>query len=82
MRVVLYEGMRDVDFVPVTREEMQRTSEWIDQTIKADADRQALALIRNVYGRGVRVLIDKDGVTDTFCAVAASVERPCRPRPT
>jgi len=82
MRVVLYEEMLDIDLVPVTREDMQRTSEWIDQTIKADADRKALAWIRNVYGRGIRVLLDKDGVTSTFCAVVASAEKPFPPRPT
>ena len=82
MRAVLYEGMLDVDFVPVACEEMQRTSEWIDKTIEAHVDRKALAWIRNVYGRGVRVLLDKDGVTGSLCAVAASVEKPCQPRPT
>jgi aminoglycoside 6-adenylyltransferase len=82
MRVVLYDGMLDVDFVPVTCEDMQRTSEWINQTLKANADQRALFLIRNVYGRGVRVLIDKDGLTGTFCSVAVSVEKPRQPRPT
>ncbi|HVP93125.1 MAG TPA: aminoglycoside 6-adenylyltransferase [Acidobacteriota bacterium] len=82
IRVVLYEGMLDVDFCIVPHEGMQRSSKWIDQTIKANADRKALAWIWNVYGRGARVLIDKDGIMGTFDAVAASAKKPSPPRPT
>ena len=82
LRVVLYEGMLDVDFCIVPYEGMQKSAQWIDQTIKANADRKALNWIWNVYGRGVRVLIDKDDIAPTFCEVAASVKKPSPPRPT
>jgi aminoglycoside 6-adenylyltransferase len=82
MRVVLYEGMLDVDFCIVPYEDMQKSAQWIDQTIKANADRKALAWIWNVYGRGVKVLIDKDGIAGTFGAVATSVKKPSPPKPT
>jgi aminoglycoside 6-adenylyltransferase len=82
MRVVLYEGMIDVDFAPVRYEDMRKTAQWVDQTTKAGADQHALAWIWNVYGRGVRVLIDKDGMAGTFGAVAASVKKPHPRRPT
>jgi aminoglycoside 6-adenylyltransferase len=82
LRVVLYEGMLDVDFCIVPCEGMQKSAQWIDKTIKANSDRKALDWIWNVYGRGVRVLIDKDGITPAFCKVAASVKKPAPPRPT
>jgi aminoglycoside 6-adenylyltransferase len=82
MRVVLYEGMLDVDFVPISYKYIRRTSQWIHRTIKADSDREALAGIWNVYGRGVRVLTDKDGLACSFSAIPASLKKRFPPRPT
>jgi aminoglycoside 6-adenylyltransferase len=82
LRAVLYEGMLDVDFVPLNYEDMRKSAQWVDQTIKAGVDQDALAWIWNVYGRGVRILIDKDGIANTFGAVATSVKKPSPPKPT
>jgi aminoglycoside 6-adenylyltransferase len=82
MRVVLYEGMIDVDFVPLNYEDMRKEIIRLDQTIKAGTDQDALAWIWNVYGRGVRVLIDKDGLAATISAVATSAKKPTPHRPT
>ena len=82
LRVVLFEGMIDVDFVPLDYEDMRKSVQWVDQMIKAGTDQDALAWIWNVYGRGVRVLVDKDGLAATISAVAASVKKPSSRRPT
>lgn len=81
-RVVLYEGMIDVDFVPIPYEDMRKAVDRFDQTIKAGTDQDALAWIWNVYGRGVRVLIDKDGLAATVSAVATSAKKPSPRQPT
>jgi aminoglycoside 6-adenylyltransferase len=81
-RRVLYEEMLDVDFAIIPQERAQRLFQSIDQTIEARADSQALAQISNLLGRGVRVLIDKDGMTSQLSALAASIKKPPPPRPT
>ena len=82
MRVVLYEGMLDVDFVPLNYEDMRKAVDRFNRTIRARLDQEALAWIWNVYGRGVRVLIDKDGLAGKIGAVAASVKKHPPRRPT
>jgi aminoglycoside 6-adenylyltransferase len=82
LRAVLYEGMLEVDFAPLNYEDIRKSAQWVDQTIKAGVDQDALAWIWNLYGRGVRVLIDKDGISNTFSAVATSVKKPSPPQPT
>lgn len=81
-RRVLYEGMLDVDFAIIPQERVMRLFQSRDQTIEAKADSQALAQISNLLGRGVRVLIDKDGIASQLSALSASLKKPPPPRPT
>jgi aminoglycoside 6-adenylyltransferase len=74
-RRVLYEGMLDVDFAIISQERAQGL-------FQARADPRALAQISNLLGRGVRVLVDKDGMASQLNALAASVKKPRFRRPT
>jgi aminoglycoside 6-adenylyltransferase len=80
-RRVLYEGMLDVDFAIFPLEKAQQLLRSIGESGGAGADSQAWSQFSNVFGRGVRVLVDKDGVMSRFGAVAASLEKPASPMP-
>jgi aminoglycoside 6-adenylyltransferase len=81
-RRVLYEGMLDVDFAIIPLERVQRLFETMDRTIESEANAQVLAQISNLLGRGVRVLVDKDGTTNQLNAFAGSIEKMPLSRPT
>jgi len=72
-RRVLYEGMLDVDFTifPVER---------IKQILQAERTPEFAMQLSNALGRGMRVLIDKDGTTARLNTLVASIEAPS-PRP-
>lgn len=74
-RRVLFEGMLDVDFAIVSREKA-----W--NLLQPGTDLQATAQASNLLGRGVRVLIDKDGMAGQLSAIAASVKKPAPNPPT
>lgn len=72
-RRVLYEGMLDVDFAIIPQEKALKL-------LEAGTDSQTSAQISNLLGRGIRVLVDKDGMASQFSALAASVKLPpCQP---
>jgi len=80
-RRVLYEKMLDVDFAIFPLEKARQLLLSIGKSGGAGGDSQAAAQFSNVFGRGVRVLVDKDGVMSRFGAVAASLKRPTSPVP-
>jgi aminoglycoside 6-adenylyltransferase len=80
-RRVLYEKMLDVDFAIIPQEKAQQLIQSVGESVKATANLQALAQIWNLLGRGVRVLIDKDGVMSKFDLIAASFKKPPPPMP-
>ena len=80
-RRVLYERMLDVDFAIFPLEKARRLLQSIGESGGAGADSEAAAQFSNVFGRGVRVLVDKDGVMSRFGAVAASLQKPSPPVP-
>jgi aminoglycoside 6-adenylyltransferase len=79
-RRVLYEKMLDVDFAIIPLEKAQQLFQPIQESV-GRADSQGAAQFSNVIGRGVRVLVDKDGVMSRFGAAAASLEKPSPPVP-
>jgi aminoglycoside 6-adenylyltransferase len=84
-RRVLYEKMLDVDFAIIPLEKAQQLFQMAGESVAgsagARADLQGLAQVLDLLGRGVRVLVDKDGVMSKFGAVAASFEKPPPPVP-
>jgi len=74
-RRVLYEDMLDVDFAIIPQEKLQGL-------LSIKSDLQASAQVSNLLGRGVRVLIDKDGMTKQLSTLSASIAEPPSPQPT
>lgn len=74
-RRVLFEGMVDVDFAIVPHEKARRL-------LEAGIDSQSVAQIANLFSRGIRVLIDKDGMADQLQALISSLETPPSSPPT
>jgi len=74
--------MRDVDFAIIPQERAQRLFQSIPQSTEIRADSQVLAQISNLLGRGMRILIDKDGITSQLSTLAASIKKPPSSRPT
>lgn len=74
-RRVLYENMLDVDFAIIPQGKIQGL-------LLSRSDPRAIAQISNLLGRGVRVLIDKDGLTNQVSTFSASIEEPPSPQPT
>ena len=75
-RRVLYEKMLDVDFAIFPLEEIQRLIE------AGRTDTRIAAQLSNALGRGMRVLIDKDGITNQLNSLIARIEKkeaPSRP---
>jgi len=81
-RRVLYEKMLDVDFAIIPQKRVQKLFQSFGQTIETSADTQGLAQISNLLGRGVRVLIDKDGMTNQLGKFVAYIKEPSFHRPT
>ncbi len=74
-RRVLYEGMLDVDFAIFPLERVQAL-------IRNAKDPQVAAALANSLGRGVRVLVDKDGTLAKIEPSVRSIEIPKRRPPT
>ncbi len=74
-RRVLYEGMLDVDFAVFPMERVQAL-------IRNAKDPQVAAALANSLGRGVRVLLDKDGTLAKIEPLVGSIEIPKRCPPT
>lgn len=74
-RRVLFEGMLDVDFAIVPHEKAKKLFENV-------TDLQGAAQIANLFGRGMRVLLDKDRMADQLRTFIASIEKPPPSPPT
>jgi len=74
-RRVLFEGMLDVDFSIIPQETAH-------ELLRAGISRQTARQIANTFGRGMRVLIDKDGVAERLRALVSSVGAMPPDRPT
>lgn len=74
-RRVLYEGMVDVDFSIIPQKK-------IEELFQAGTDPQGAIQISNELGRGLRVLIDKDGMANRLQKLVASIKKPLPSRPT
>ena len=68
-RRVLYERMLDVDFAIFPLEEIRRLIE------AGRTDPRIAAQLSNALGRGIRVLIDKDGITNQLNSLIARIEK-------
>jgi len=74
-RRVLYEGMLDVDFAVIPLHKLQAL-------LASAADAETIAKVQDMVGRGIRVLIDKDGMASQAQSLASSAGKatPHRPR--
>lgn len=63
-RRVLFDGMLDVDFAIMPKERVRKL-------LQAGGDPRTAAQISNSLGRGVRVLVDKDGLAEQIRTLAA-----------
>ncbi len=76
-RRVLYEGMLDVDYAifPASK---------VEQLLNADANRQIppemVLELANAFGRGMRVILDKDGLTEKLNTIISGIKQP-KPQP-
>ncbi len=73
-RRVLFESMLDVDFAifPIQK---------LEQAQQNGIPPQMASQIAGVFGRGVRVLLDKDGMVNQLQTLIASIEKPFSFRP-
>jgi aminoglycoside 6-adenylyltransferase len=74
-RRVLFEGMLDVDFAIMPVERNQKL-------LMATEDRQDMVQIASVVARGMRILIDKDGMLTKLQSLVDTLERPAAEKPT
>jgi len=72
---VLFEGMLDVDFAIIPKRNVQMLPQ---DTIQP----QIVAQITSTFGRGMRVLLDKDGLVAQFLSRIRSIEIPIPHPPT
>ncbi|MFX0061549.1 MAG: aminoglycoside 6-adenylyltransferase [Candidatus Hermodarchaeota archaeon] len=72
-RRVLFEGMLDVDFAIVPERNVQ-------QLLQHGVPSQLQAELFNVFGRGMRILVDKDKIGSQLQKVISSIKTPT-PRP-
>jgi len=72
-RRVLFEGMLDVDFALIPKRKAQ-------QLLQGGIPPEIAAQISNVFGRGMRVILDKDGMAAKLRKTISSIENPT-PRP-
>jgi aminoglycoside 6-adenylyltransferase len=74
-RRVLFEGMLDVDFAIMPVERNQKL-------LMATENRQDMVQIASVVARGMRILIDKDGMFTKLQSLVDTMERPAPEKPT
>ena len=72
-RRVLFEGMLDVDFAIFPEKEFRRRSQQFQQ---GEIPPQMAAQILGVFGRGMRVVLDKDGILAQLQTLISSTETP------
>jgi aminoglycoside 6-adenylyltransferase len=75
-RRVLFEGMLDVDFAIFPEEKTRRMQQLVQDKIPPEIAAQ----VSNVFGRGMRVLLDKDGMFAQLKTILPSIKAP-PPRP-
>jgi aminoglycoside 6-adenylyltransferase len=71
-RRVLFEDMLDVDFAIIPKRNVQ-------QLLQDEVPPQIGVQIANIFGRGIRVLLDKDGLATHLRELIPSVKTPPRP---
>jgi len=74
-RRVLFEGMLDVDFAIIPQEKAQA---FLREATSQEGVRQ----LSNIFGRGVRILLDKDQVITKLKAATAGAEKQTPKKPT
>ncbi|MFX0197465.1 MAG: aminoglycoside 6-adenylyltransferase [Candidatus Hodarchaeota archaeon] len=74
-RRVLFEGMLDVDFAIIPDKKVQ-------PLLQGEISPQLAAELRDVFGRGMHVLLDKDGKLVQFRALISSIEKSSSHPPT
>ena len=74
-RRVLFEGMLDVDFAIIPERKVQ-------PLLQGEISPQFAAELRDVFGRGMRVLLDKDGKLVQFRVLISSIEKSSSRPPT
>jgi len=72
-RRVLFEGMLDVDFAIIPKEKAQ-------QLLQGRLSTEFEAQISNVFGRGMQIVLDKDGMAAQLQKIISSIEN-LPPRP-
>lgn len=75
-RRALFEGMLDVDFAIFPEEKTRRMQQLVQDRIPPEIAAQ----VSNVFGRGMRVLLDKDGMFAQLKTILPSIKAP-PPRP-
>ena len=75
-RRVLFEGVLDVDFAIFPKKKIDQ----IKQLVQNEVPPQIAGQIMDVFGRGMRVIVDKDGIAAQLQAFISSLETPS-PRP-
>ena len=74
-RRVLFEGMLDVDFAIMPAERNEKL-------LRGTENKQDMVQIANVVARGMRILIDKDGMLTALQSLVDTMERPAPKKPT
>ena len=74
-RRVLFEGMLDVDFAILSMRRAQ-------QLLQGEIPLKLVVQISNVFGRGMRVILDKDGMEAKLRTIISSIESPTSRPPT
>jgi len=75
-RRVLFKGMLDADFAIFPEEKTRRMQQLVQDRIPPEIAAQ----VSNVFGRGMRVLLDKDGMFAQLKTILPSIKAP-PPRP-
>jgi aminoglycoside 6-adenylyltransferase len=78
-RRVLFEGMLDVDFAIFPEKKFRETAQLL---VQKKIPSQVTIQISNVFGRGMRILVDKDGMLTQLKTSIPSLETPSHERPT
>ena len=76
-RRVLYEEMLDVDYAIFPTAKIEKMLDTDDQSQRPE---QTALLLANAFGRGIRIIVDKDRLTEKFKTVTSRKEQP-KPRP-
>jgi len=75
-RRVLYEKMLDVDFAIFPLERVRSLLGSATESKGASPNQAILVQVSNMLGRGVRILVDKDGIMSKISGLASAVKNP------